>query len=199
MTLSQDALDSARVAYDSAWLSTHGSHAKSIAAAIEAYLKALPDAPTPPRAPAAETAEREAERRYPLPSAGHDTLYKMHKGARIGFLAGWQARELSALSGSEREDVLRVLEPFVRQEVETMLSLEELDLDRDHFVAVRDLAARLRSPRPQTGEENSGGEADGVSVSREWLITLRENLSEENFSDERAEIQRLLSPPTKKE
>ncbi len=57
MTLSQDALDSARNAYDSAWLSTHGSHAKSIAAAIEAWLAttALPDAPTPPRAPAAET------------------------------------------------------------------------------------------------------------------------------------------------
>jgi hypothetical protein len=120
MTLPQDALDSARDAYDSAWLSTHGSHAKSIAAAIEAYL-------------AADTPRTESS-----------------------------------------------------------------PLD-DEWEPARTLAARLRSPRPQTGEENSGGEADGVSVSREWLITLRENLSEENFSDERAEIQRLLSPPTKKE
>jgi hypothetical protein len=84
MTLPQDALDSARDAYDSAWLSTHGSHAKSIAAAIEAYL-------------AADTPRTESS-----------------------------------------------------------------PLD-DEWEPARTLAARLRSPRPQTGEADSGSEREACN------------------------------------
>jgi hypothetical protein len=115
MTLSQPAIDSARNAYDSAWLSTHGSHAKSIAAAVEAYLEASsprdasspPNAPTPPRAPAAETAEREAERRFPTYHPDDDIDLGPAIEMRAAFVAGasWQ-RERSALSESEREALI---------------------------------------------------------------------------------------------
>jgi hypothetical protein len=77
---------------------------------------ALPDAPTPPRAPAAETAERQAARRYPLPEGSYHPRSAMgltaehNEAGRSAFLAGasWQ-REQSALSESEREECARLL------------------------------------------------------------------------------------------
>lgn len=128
--------------------------------------------------PAAETAEREAERRFPSTNwCGQTISSGLVTVERAAFLAGatWQ-REQDALSGGERAEVLKVLESCR----ERFIRLWGLGLDRadigEMTVLIDPLAARLRSapseaaPSLAPEQRGAGGRAESVP----WIV--RSNL-----------------------